>query len=282
MTFSGDRRATTEGVGDHRWTFRIRSYAGVNAVMLVAATAWLAMLLLQGIYLQRVRGLSALEAGLALMPLTAAAVLSAPVSGHFADRVGARSVIVAGMCCLVASLALLALVDAATSYRPQLFAAYALNGVGWGMLQTPIETDAVRSVGEPRTGFVSGFLGMTYQLGAAVGIVAATAAIQALGSARLDARLREQGLTTTALQRAGLTKSQVEGKLGTHDALSELPGLRRAQAARVAQALRDSFLHALTTTMAISAAVIAAGAVLALLMFGQGPRASPSPAVQDA
>src|ERR671932_102941 len=30
---------------------RIRSYAGVNAVMLIAATAWLAMLLLQGIYL---------------------------------------------------------------------------------------------------------------------------------------------------------------------------------------------------------------------------------------
>jgi EmrB/QacA subfamily drug resistance transporter len=262
--------------------FRIRSYAGVNAVMLVAATAWLAMLLLQGIYLQSVRGLSALEAGLALMPLTAAAVLSAPVSGHFADRVGARSLIVAGMCCLVASLALLALVDAATSYWPQLFAAYALNGVGWGMLQTPIETDAVRSVGEPQAGFVSGFLGMTYQLGAAVGIVAATAAIQALGSARLDARLREQGVTTTALQRAGLTKSQVEGKLGTHDVLSELPGLRRAQAARVAQALRDSFLHALTTTMAISAAVVAAGAVLALLLFGQGPRASPPPAVQDA
>jgi EmrB/QacA subfamily drug resistance transporter len=262
--------------------FRIRSYAGVNAVMLVAATAWLAMLLLQGIYLQSVRGLSALEAGLALMPLTAAAVLSAPVSGHFADRVGARSLIVAGMCCLVASLALLALVDAATSYWPQLFAAYALNGVGWGMLQTPIETDAVRSVGEPQAGFVSGFLGMTYQLGAAVGIVAATAAIQALGSARLDARLREQGVTTTALERAGLTKSQVEGKLGTHDVLSELPGLRRAQAARVAQALRDSFLHALTTTMAISAAVVAAGAVLALLLFGQGPRASPPPAVQDA
>jgi MFS family permease len=261
---------------------RIRSYAGVNAVMLIAATAWLAMLLLQGIYLQSVRGLSPLEAGLALMPLTAAAVLSAPVSGHYADRVGPRPLIVGGMCCLVASLALLALVDAATSYWPQLFAAYALNGIGWGMLQTPIETDAVRSVGEPRAGFVSGFLGMTYQLGAAVGIVAATAAIQALGAARLDALLTERGITTTALQRAGLTKSQVEGKLGTHDVLSELPGLRPAQAARVADALRDSFLHALSTTMAIGAAVVAAGAVLALALFGPGPRASPPPAVQDA
>ena len=208
-------------------------------------------------------------------------MLSAPVSGHYADHVGARPLIVAGMCCLVASLALLALVDAGTSYWPQLFAAYALNGVGWGMLQTPSETDAVRSAGAPRAGFVSGFLGMTYQLGAAVGTVAATAAIQALGSARLDALLTERGITTTALERAGLTKTQVEGKLGTH-VLTELPRLRPAQAARVAEALRESFLHGLTTIMAISAAVVAAGAVLALALLGRGPRASPSPAVQDA
>ena len=72
--------------------------------MLVAATAWLAMLLLQGIYLQTVRGMSALEAGLALMPLTGAAVISAPIAGHYAERVGARVLIVAGMGFLALSL----------------------------------------------------------------------------------------------------------------------------------------------------------------------------------
>jgi sugar/nucleoside kinase (ribokinase family) len=42
------------------------------------------------------------------------------------------------------------------------------------------------------------------------------------------------------------------------------------------------FVHALTTTMAISAAVVAAGAVPALALLGHGPRASPPLAAQDA
>jgi EmrB/QacA subfamily drug resistance transporter len=256
---------------------RIRSYLGVNVAMLVAALAWLAMLLLQGIYLQSVRGLTPLEAGLALMPLTGAAVLSAPVAGHYAERVGARPLVAAGMGCLAASLALLALVDATTPYWPHLLVAYALNGIGWGVLQTPIETDAVRSVGEPRAGLVSGFLGMTYQVGAALGIAAATLSIQALGTSRLGQLLAEEGITTTALQRAGLTRAQVEGKLGTRDVISELPGLDPAQAARVGDALRDSFVHALTTTMAIGAALVGAGALLAVRLIERVPTRPTSP-----
>jgi EmrB/QacA subfamily drug resistance transporter len=245
---------------------RVRSYFAVNAVMFIAAVAWLAMLLLQGIYLQSVRDLSALEAGLALMPLTGAAVVSAPLSGHLADRVGARPLIAVGMGLLAASLALLAAVDADTSYWPHLLVAYALNGIGWGMLQTPIETDAVRSAGEPRAGFVAGFLGMTYQFFAAIGIAVATVSIQTIGAARLDNLLTREGITTTALQRAGLTQQQVEGKLGTREVLEELPGLPPADAMRVADALRDGFLHALSITMGVSAAMVAGGAALALAL----------------
>jgi EmrB/QacA subfamily drug resistance transporter len=254
---------------------RLPSYLGVNVALLVAAVAWLAMLLLQGIYLQSVQSMTPLEAGLALMPLTGAAIVSAPIAGHYAERVGARPLVAGGMGCLAASLALLALVDASTSYWPHLALAYTLNGIGWGVLQTPIETDAVRTVGEPQAGFVSGFLGMTYQVGAALGIAAAALSIQALGGARLARLLDEQGITTTELQRAGLTHAQVEGKLGTRDVISELPDLDAAEAVSVATALRDSFLHALTTTMAVGAALVAAGAVMAALLVGRAPRLRP-------
>jgi EmrB/QacA subfamily drug resistance transporter len=250
---------------------RIPSYRGVTVALLVAAVAWLAMLLLQGIYLQSIRGMTPLEAGLALMPLTGAAVISAPIAGHYVERVGARPLVAGGMGCLAASMGLLALVDPETGYWPQLVAAYTLNGIGWGMLQTPIETDAVRSVGEPRAGFVSGFLGMTYQVGAALGIAATTLTVEVIGGSRLEKLLDEQGITTTALQRAGLTEAQVKGKLGTRDVISELPGLDLTEAERVAAALRESFLHALTVTMAIGAALVAAGAVVAVRLLERKP-----------
>jgi EmrB/QacA subfamily drug resistance transporter len=255
------------------------AYLGVNVVMLVAATAWLAMLLLQGIYLQSVLGLSALQAGLALMPVTGAAVVSAPVAGHLVGRVGARALIVSGLAFVAASLALLAFVDTTTAVWPHLVVAYTLNGIGWGVLQTPIETDAVRSAGEPRAGFVAGFLGMIYQLGAALGIAAATISVQTVGSARLDALLDRQGITATALQRAGLTQAQLEGKLGTRDVLRELPGVRPSEAARIADALRDGFVHALTTTMAVGAVLVAAGGVLALALLGRPSTRAPGPEV---
>jgi Na+/melibiose symporter-like transporter len=216
------------------------------------------------------------------MPLTGAAVISAPIAGHYVERLGARPLIAAGMGCLAASLALLALVDAATGYWPQLVAAYTLNGIGWGVLQTPIETDAVRSVGEPRAGFVAGFLGMTYQVGAALGIAAATLTVEVLGGSRLDRLLDEQGITTTALQRAGLTQAQVEGKLGTRDVVSELPGLHPGQAEQVAEALRNSFVHALSVTMAIAAALVAAGAVAAVRLLDRpGQDSHPPPAEKE-
>jgi EmrB/QacA subfamily drug resistance transporter len=258
---------------------RMRSYLGVNVVLLVAAAAWLAMLLLQGVYLQSVLRLTPLEAGLALMPITGAAVVSAPVAGHLVGRVGVRALVVTGLGLLAFSLALLALVDAHTDVWPQLVAAYTLNGIGWGLLQTPLETDAVRAAGEPRAGLVAGFLGMTYQVGAAVGIAAATISVQTAGAARVETELARQGVTATALQQEGLTRAQIEGKLGTRDVARELPGVRAAQAAGIAGALRDGFVHALTTTMAIGAAVVAAGGVLALALLGRPSARAPGPEV---
>ena len=105
--------------------------------------------------------------------------------------------------------------------------------------------------------------------------------MQALGAARLNDLPRE-GITTTALQRAGLTQGQVEGKLGTREVLAELPGLSSAQADRVAGALSESFLHALTTTMAVSAAVVAAARPGALGSYGCAPWRPSHPRLRDA
>ena len=90
------------------------------------------------------------------------------------------------------------------------------------MLQTPIETDAVRSVGEPRAGFVSGFLGMTYQLGAALGIAAATVSVQRW--ARRGSRRALSRASPHRLQRAGLTQGRSRAS-SARQVLAELPVL---------------------------------------------------------
>jgi EmrB/QacA subfamily drug resistance transporter len=157
------------------------AYAAVSAVVVLGAVAWLALILLQGLYLSGVRDASPLEAGLQLAPLTLGAIVTAPLSGHLVGRLGTRTLIAAGCGAFLVSLVLLALTDARTSYVWQLLVAYSLVGIGWGLMQTPMEIEAVDAAGEERASFVSGFLGLLYQVGAGLGVAASTAALAGLG-----------------------------------------------------------------------------------------------------
>ena len=85
--------------------FRIRAFAAGNVAGFLAAIArgglqFILIIWLQGIWLP-LHGYSftdtPLWAGIYLLPLTAAFLISGPVSGHLSDRYGARGFATAGM-----------------------------------------------------------------------------------------------------------------------------------------------------------------------------------------
>src|SRR5215467_6817736 len=107
------------------------SAANLTAVCAIAATA--GFLFLTTLYLQDVRGFSALQAGLTLLPMPCMMALASPISGRIVARGGPRvPFIIAGAALTLSTAALSQL--SSTSGPLFLVATYGLFGFGAGMV----------------------------------------------------------------------------------------------------------------------------------------------------
>src|SRR5205807_6695705 len=93
----------------------------------------LGLLFVLSLYLQDLRGDSALGAGVSLFPLFAPLVVLAPLAGRLTARVGPRGPMAGGLLVAAGGLALLALVGRHSGYL-ELFPALLLWGCGLGAL----------------------------------------------------------------------------------------------------------------------------------------------------
>src|SRR6202020_652067 len=109
--------------------FRSVPFAGANISAVCAIAAMAGFLFLSTLYLQDVRGLSALQAGLTILPMPVVMALCAPLAGRMVASRGPRiPLVIAGAALTIASAALSRLTG--TTDHGYLIAAYGLFGVG--------------------------------------------------------------------------------------------------------------------------------------------------------
>ena len=146
--------------------------APFSAAMLIAALMTFgiyAMLFLLPIYLQAVRGIGVVWAGLAMLPMALAFVTLSRRSGALASEWGARAVMAAGMACMAGGLLGLALVGRATPFwAVELFAL--VVGAGLGLNGGPVMAVAVASAPAERSGTASGLGNTARMVGATLGV----------------------------------------------------------------------------------------------------------------
>jgi EmrB/QacA subfamily drug resistance transporter len=132
--------------------------------------AFLAMFFLTAIFLQQVRGESALGTGLELLPMGIAAVLAAGAASTLVTRVGTRPVQLAGAVLSVVGLALLSQAGADASYAGGLLPGFLLFGMGIIGIGVPAQIAAVAEVGHADAGAASAVVTTAYQVGGALGL----------------------------------------------------------------------------------------------------------------
>jgi MFS family permease len=125
------------------------------------------VLLLVPFYLERALGVGTARSGLELMVFPVAFGVVAPFAGRWADRVGARSLCVAGMALVTVSLVLLGAVRPPTGWFLVLLAGI---GVGMGLFTAPNNASIMGAAPEQNAGMASGVLNMTRGLGTALGL----------------------------------------------------------------------------------------------------------------
>jgi EmrB/QacA subfamily drug resistance transporter len=149
--------------------FRSVPFSGANFNAVCATAAMAGFLFLSTLYLQDVRGLSALRAGLTLLPMPVVMAACAPLAGRMVARRGPKVPLVIAGAALTISSALLSRITAITP-ASYLICAYGLFGVGTGMVSSPITNGVMSGVPKSQAGMASGMNSSSRQLGQSLGV----------------------------------------------------------------------------------------------------------------
>lgn len=156
--------------------FRSVPFSGATVLAVGSSAALGGFLFLNTLYLQDVRGLSALGAALYTLPVAVMTVVFAPLSGRLVSRRGPRPSLAVAGAGMTAGGALLAGVTAATS-APALLGAYVVFGVGFGMVNAPVTNTAVSGMPRAQAGVAAGITATSRQVGQALGVAVVGSAL---------------------------------------------------------------------------------------------------------
>ena len=167
--------------------FRDPQYALAIGTICSMFFAIYGMLLLTTQYLQNVRGYSAEDTGLMILPFSAAVTLVSPLAGRLVGRFGARLPILVGL--LVTIFGLLALIASGHGNTAFVLLGLGLSGTGAALCLTPITTLAMTSVPPQRAGMASGIMSAQRAIGSTVGFAVMGSVLAAWLSATLNREL---------------------------------------------------------------------------------------------
>ncbi|MER6448353.1 MFS transporter [Streptomyces venezuelae] len=149
--------------------FRSAPFSGSTVIAISAFAGLAGFLFLNTLYLQDVRGLSALHAGLYMLPMAGLTVLFAPLAGRLVGSRGPRICLLIAGVSMAASGLLFALFEAETS-NPLLFTGYMLFGLGFGMVNAPITNTAVSGMPRSQAGVAAAIASTSRQTGGTLGV----------------------------------------------------------------------------------------------------------------
>lgn len=136
--------------------FRSRAFSSTNLVTFLMYAALSGMVLWLVITLQVVAHLSPMQAGFALLPLTACMVLLSPLAGTVSERFGPTIPMTVGPLVMAASLAALTRVDTHASYLVDVLVPTIVFGLGLATTVTPLTATVLAAVPDHRAGIASG------------------------------------------------------------------------------------------------------------------------------
>lgn len=152
--------------------FRSRSFSATNFVTFLVYAALGGMTLWLVVTLQVVAGVSPMQAGFALLPLTACMLLLSPLAGSVSERFGPTMPMTIGPLIMAGSVVALTRVDAQTAYLVDVIVPTLVFGIGLATMVTPLTATALAAVPDHRAGIASGVNNAVARVGGLLAIAA--------------------------------------------------------------------------------------------------------------
>ena len=158
----------TEPLIDLRF-FRSAPFSGATIIAVCAFAALAGFLLLNTLYLQDVRGYSALHAGLYTVPMAAMTIIFAPLSGRIVGARGPRLPLITAGIAIAASGVMLTRLTSSTPMS-WLILTYVIFGIGFGLVNAPITNTAVSGMPRSQAGVAAAVASTSRQVGSSLGV----------------------------------------------------------------------------------------------------------------
>jgi EmrB/QacA subfamily drug resistance transporter len=250
--------------------FRKPAFTGVSLATFALGAGMFAMLTYLTLYLQDLLGLSPLQGGLRILPLTVMCFIVPVATRHLSERVPPGASLGVGLLLASVGLALMHGVTATSSWTG-LLAGLIVAGVGIGIANPAIAKIALGVVSPERSGMASG-ISNTFRIG---GIATGVAALGALFQGRISSSL------TTAIGHPAQAVASAVAAEGIHGADAKV----LAQA-HLTGAAGHAFSSGMNELFATGAVVVFIGAACSVIVrrrdFQQQRAAEPAVPAESA
>jgi EmrB/QacA subfamily drug resistance transporter len=167
-------------VPPHTWS--VKSLVSGTGVMLGVTGLLVGAVFLTSIFMQTVLGYSALEAGMAFLPLAFALVVGTHVASHLMGHTSGRNLAVGGLVTSAVGATLMSLASSTATYAANLLPGLIVLGAGAGAVFVAVSASAMAGIPAQHSGMASGFLMTGHEIGAALGVAILSAVASSAGS----------------------------------------------------------------------------------------------------
>lgn len=171
--------------------FKEPRFTSANGVSFVMYAGVLGPLFLMAQFLQGAEHHTPLQTGIRMLPWTAAAMVASPIAGRLAGRFGNRPLMAVGQLLQALALAWIAVIASPGLGYARLGAAFAVAGVGIGLVIPTVSGEVVASAPREEIGVASGTNSAMRQLGGVFGVAVLAAVFSRPGVYASPARFAD-------------------------------------------------------------------------------------------
>ncbi|MBD0690956.1 MFS transporter [Streptomyces sp. CBMA123] len=150
--------------------FRSAPFSGATVIAVAAFAGLGGFLFVSSLYLQDVRKLDPLHAGLFMLPMAVMALVAGPLSGRMVAARGPRTPLLLAGTALSASAVLQAVSYSEHLPTGLLVLAFLLFGIGFGLVNAPITNTAVSGMPRSQAGVAAAVASTSRQVGQSLGV----------------------------------------------------------------------------------------------------------------
>ncbi|MDQ6879009.1 MAG: DHA2 family efflux MFS transporter permease subunit [Candidatus Dormibacteraeota bacterium] len=158
--------------------FAVRSFAVSAWAIFVIQTVMVAFIVVAGLFFQSALRMTALDAGLALVPMPLTLMLVGPLAGRLADRVDIKFILMGAMLVAAVGAGWLIASVSTTATSATFIPPLVVTGAGLGCGFAVVMTVGMRGIAPQLAGAASGVLNTCRQVGGAMGGAIAVALVQ--------------------------------------------------------------------------------------------------------